>query len=367
MRRRRHWVLLIAAVAAAIAVAPVRPAAAAPPTIAQAFADLNSWRQLAGEPPVLYEDPTLSHGCQLHNAYLATNRVGGHGEDPTLPGYSQLGAQAGGSSVLVNAETLPRAGFERAVFHRLGLLQPRLQTSWFDASFGNTCMGVFGLSETVRSPALTLYPWPFANQRDVPADFATDEIPSPYDDAPGAKHLGYPLSVQVNGPWSGRDSVTLATVQLVSDRTGPTRVVSVDSGSVHGDVLSGGFALLPFDVLGYHQWYTASASGTVSAEGSEGSTVSLPFVYSWRFETDWPTPKLSFLTWSDGRVQIRSSSKAPVKITYSRGATAVSQLTRPQRRVVPRVRGSWTVCLDQQPRGHWAAAHVCYPAVRVGR
>jgi hypothetical protein len=370
MRRLRQGVLVITAVAAAVAAVPALPAAASTPTIAQAFADLNGWRQLAGEPPVLYEDPNLSHGCQLHNAYLATNHVVGHFEDPTLPGYSQLGAQAGGSSVVVDTETLPRAGFERAVFHRLALLQPRLQTSWFDASFGNTCMGVFGLSETVRTPSLTLYPWPFSNQRQVPVDFATNEFPSPYDDAPGATRLGYPLSVQVNGPWSGSDVVTLATAQLVSDRTGPTRVVSVDAGSVHGDVLNGGFALLPFSPLGYHQWYTASASGTVSAsglEGAEGTTVGLPFVYSWRFETDWPTPKLSFVTWSDGRVQVRSSSGAPAKITYSRGATTVSQWARPRRRVVPRVRGEWAVCVDQQPRGHWAAAHVCYPAIRVGR
>jgi hypothetical protein len=366
MRWLRQGVLLITALAAVAAV-PARPAAASTPTIAQAFADLNGWRQLAGEPPVLYEDPNLSHGCQLHNAYLATNHVVGHFEDPTLPGSSQLGAQAGGSSVVVDTETLPRAGFERAVFHRLALLQPRLQTSWFDASFGNTCMGVFGLSETVRTPSLTLYPWPFGDQRQVPVDFATDEFPSPYDDAPGATRLGYPLSVQVNGPWSGGDSVTVANAQLVSDRTGPTRVVSVDAGSVHGDVLNGGFALLPFSPLGYHQWYTASVSGTVSPSGSEGTIATLPFAYSWRFETDWPTPKLSIVTWSDGRVQTRSSSRAPVKITYSRGTTAVSQRTRPLRRVVPRVHGSWAVCLDQQPRGRWAAAHVCYPAIHVGR
>ncbi|HEX5852328.1 MAG TPA: hypothetical protein VFY36_04490 [Solirubrobacteraceae bacterium] len=356
---------MIAALAAAAGFA--RPAAASTLTVAQAFADLNGWRQLAGEPPVLYEDPNLSHGCQLHNAYLATNRIGGHDEDPTLPGYSQLGAQAGSSSVLVDAEMLPRVGFERAVFHRLALLQPRLQTSWYDANFGNTCMGVFGLNDAVRTPVLTLYPWPFSNQRRVPVDFATDEFPSPYDDAPGAQRLGYPLSVQVNGPWSGSDSVTVADAQLVSDRSGPTRVVSVDANSVHGDVLSGGFALLPFSALGYHQWYTASVSGTVSTAGLEGTTVSVPFVYNWRFETDWPTPRLSITTWSDGRVQARSSSRAPVKITYSRGAITVSQWTRPLRRVVARVRGRWAVCLDQRPRGHWAAAHVCYPAIRVGR
>ncbi len=365
MRWRYQGIVLLAALT--VVAVPARPAAASTPTVAQAFADLNSWRQLDGEPPVLYEDPNLSHGCQLHNAYLAINRVVGHEEDPALPGYSQLGVQAGTSSVVVDAQILPRAGFERAVFHRLGLLQPRLQTSWFDASFGNTCMGVFGLNDAVRTPALTLYPWPFNNQRQVPADFATNEFPSPYDDAPGAAHLGYPLSVQVNGPWSGGDSVAIATAQLVSDRTGPTRVVSVDAGSIHGDVLSGGFALLPFSVLGYHQWYTATVSGTVSAAGSEGTALSLPFAYSWRFETDWPTPKLSIVTWSDGRVQVRSSSKAPVKITYSKGAATVSQWTRPRRRVAPRVRGSWAVCLDQQPRGHWAAAHACYPAIRLGR
>jgi len=365
MRLRRQGLLVIAVLATA---GSAHPALASTPTLDEAFADLNSWRQLAGEPPVLYNEPNLSRGCQLHNAYLAANGVGGHTEDPTLPGYSELGARAGGSSVLVDAEVLPRMGFERAVFHRLGLLQPRLQTSWYDASHGNSCMGVFGVSDTVRTSVLTLYPWPFSDQRHVPVDFGSDgEIPSPYDDVPSATRLGYPLSVQVNGPWSGSDSITVTDAQLVSDRTGPTRVVAVDASSVHGDVLSGGFALLPFGVLGYHQWYTASVSGTVSAENPGGPAMTWPFTYSWRFETDWPTPKLFITTWSDGRVQAHSTSKAPVKFTYSRGNIVVSQWARPLRRVVPRVRGTWTVCLDQEPRGRWTSAKTCYPALRIGR
>lgn len=365
MRWRRQGLQVMVVLAAAVA---AHPAGASTPTLNQAFADLNSWRQLDGEPLVLYNEPNLSQGCELHNAYLAANHIGGHDEDPTLPDYTELGAQAGGSSVLVDTEVLPRAGFERAVFHRLALLQPRLQTSWYDASHGNTCMGVFGVNDTVRTPGLTLYPWPFSEQTEVPSDFGSDqEVPSPYDDAPGATRLGYPLSIQVNGPWAGEDSVVIIGAQLVSDRTGPAPVVAVDANSVHGDLLSGGVALLPFKPLGYHQWYTVSASGTVSAENPGGPAITLPFAYSWRFQTDWPTPKLSIWTWSDGRVQARSTSRAPVKFTYSRGNVVLSQWARPLRRVVPRVHGTWTVCLDQERHGRWASAQTCYPRLRVGR
>src|SRR5258708_1449626 len=101
MTWRRRGLLLVAALAV---VGSTHSAVASTPTLDQAFVDLNSWRQLAGESLVLYNEPRLSDGCELHNVYLAANDIGGHTEDPTLPGYTKLGAQAGGSSVLVDTQ-----------------------------------------------------------------------------------------------------------------------------------------------------------------------------------------------------------------------------------------------------------------------
>src|SRR4051794_2854180 len=207
-------------------------ATASRPTPEQAVADLNAWRALAGLQPVTSLDPNLSEGCRLHNRYLHINHTGGHDEDPSLPGYTDLGAQAGGSSVLVDAQTLPRAGFEDAVFHRMGLLQPRMTTTWFDASSENTCMGVFGTSDSAATPQLELYPWPANGQRNVPTTVTSDEVPSPYLSVPGATKLGYLLSVDVNGPWAGDDTSHLTGTSLTADDGSGISVTGVDAAGV---------------------------------------------------------------------------------------------------------------------------------------
>src|SRR5256885_12232460 len=67
---------------------------------------INVHRKAAGLEPVAI-DPALSKGCAAHAEYLVKNAdhpstqgLGLHGEDATLPGYTQEGERAGKASVI---------------------------------------------------------------------------------------------------------------------------------------------------------------------------------------------------------------------------------------------------------------------------
>ncbi len=276
------------AVSVAVAAAVAPPVASASlPTAGQALAELNDWRAEAGLEAVATLDPELSEGCRLHNAYMALNGLG-HVEHPGLPGYTELGALAGRTSVLGPGHEGPRAQWEEAVYHRMVLLEPRLRTTWFDASSGATCMGVWGItSETsVRSEALTLHPWPPAGASGFPTSFGGGEIPDPRDAVPGdAARLGYLLSVNVNGPWFSTLGSVLTGVSLTPDGGAPVPVSGIDRDNPEGSFLSGGFALFPHEPLAEATWYTARATGYVTGIDVGPSRVDHPFDFSWRFGT----------------------------------------------------------------------------------
>src|SRR5262249_47273692 len=120
--------------------------AGADPTPAQAVAELNSWRAEVGESPVSTTTVAAwNTGCQHHNNYQHLNgNALTHNEASGNPGYMADGAQAGPDSVLslrsdigspvTDAELLPGPAWDPAVFHRAGLLEPRLGQIGFDAS-----------------------------------------------------------------------------------------------------------------------------------------------------------------------------------------------------------------------------------------
>jgi len=258
------------------------------PTPAQAFTDLNLWRAQAGEPRVVRFSAAYNTGCALHDHYM--NLLGrlAHPETPGRPGYTAAGADAGPNSVLAEPEGLPQATWVDAVYHRMGVLQPRLRVSGFAATEGYVCLRTGGPavddSVAARTEKLTLYPWPPDGATDEPVTFghAIGETPSPLIDAPGASSLGLLLSVDVNGPWADyrAPQSQVSSASLVAADGAAVPIAISDSSAPNGGYLSGGFALLPRTALTPGTRYTAHAVGRVTAYG-----IPYPFDLTWHFTT----------------------------------------------------------------------------------
>ena len=98
---------------------------------------LNQIRKDAHLPEVQL-DKTLSKGCRLHSLYLVKNvdhpavqGLGGHEEDPKLPGATPEGKKAGKNSVIAFADATPLQAVDAwlgTLYHRLPMLDTRLTT-----------------------------------------------------------------------------------------------------------------------------------------------------------------------------------------------------------------------------------------------
>ncbi|MDQ4042060.1 MAG: hypothetical protein M3141_09980, partial [Actinomycetota bacterium] len=212
--------------------------AAADPTPARAYGDLSAWRAELGEAPVTAvssEHPTYApwdSGCQQHNQYQALNGWAmTHEQDADNPGATEGGARAAPNSVLAqhgsfpnpvpDSRMLPRAAWEAAIYHRMALIEPRLNRIGYDAetfepTAGRTYYTSFvclwsqtgqdeepsAFDNTRTTPELTLYPSPANGASNVPTRFGANETPNPADEAGvPADQLGWLLSVSHNGPW----------------------------------------------------------------------------------------------------------------------------------------------------------------------
>lgn len=278
-----------------VAVSGVAAAATGPAKVStgDALHNLNKWKRQAHEPRVAKMKGALSHGCALHNRYMKkTSPPGGilltHYEIKGSPGYTAAGARAGMQSVLATGETKPQPTWDDAVYHRLGVLQPRLRFSGFSASHGYTCMNVqAGISDSpaTRTNKVKIYPWPPNKAKHVPTSFTDNEFPAPSQDAGGDKTLGVLLSGNVNGPWQDwfdpRTNVKHASLQDSHGRK--VNLAISDAGSKNGAYLSGGFGLFPHNPLKHHRRYHAEASGIVK-DLSHGVSP-MPFHVKWSFKT----------------------------------------------------------------------------------
>jgi hypothetical protein len=153
------------------------------------IARINWWRSLVGLDPVT-ERADLSRGCQLHLEFLMLNGVFGHGEDPTMPGYTEEGAAAGLASELayqggnVDDYTMGNAvdGWVRTLYHRLRSFNPRLsevgvaieQSESTAMACLNDSTGI-GQGGTMVSPT----PVPAPGQTGVDSFFEGRESPCP--------------------------------------------------------------------------------------------------------------------------------------------------------------------------------------------
>lgn len=281
------WARAIAAVGLSVVSmgATAATAAASDPTPEAALAGLNAMRAEAGLPPVESLRADWNQGCADHNRYEAHAGGLSHEENHASGYYTPEGEDAAQNSVLAGSQSLPREAWVNAVYHRSGLLQPRLRVSGFDASSGNTCMRIYGGvddSPAARTPRLALYPWPPDGATSQPTEFQGGESPSPEQEV-GSGHLGLLLSVSVNGPWEQFTSPSsdVVNASLTADDGSSVPIGISDRDSALGSVyLDGGFGLFPLDPLRSGTRYAAHADGIVDAEG-----VSFPFSEDWHFTT----------------------------------------------------------------------------------
>ncbi len=154
---------------------------------------LNAYRALAGLDPVV-DDPALGEACLGHLKYLdweAAHRAGGecllaHDEpDASNPFRSEAHAKAGAGSLLAcqrGSETAPNPAkavqrWIDGLYHRLPLLDPRLERVGLASFDGYTCMYYEPGVDATRAGALVL--WPPNGVTGVPPTFAGHETPCP--------------------------------------------------------------------------------------------------------------------------------------------------------------------------------------------
>jgi hypothetical protein len=310
--------LLVAALGAATAQADPSPEAA--------LAELNSWRAEVGVNPVA--TPTVgawNTGCQNHNNYERIhgetlthkdeNGVGGHTVDgQEAAENSVLGAAFSSSGAVPDANLLPGPTWDAAVFHRAQLLQPRLAQTGFSSNtyppegglvHSFNCMRTLGaaISETVKTPGLSLYPSPANGAYGVPTAFpAGSESPDPATETgvPAGAKLGWLLNVEINGPWATAGSGftvsahdvtatlapdgTLSFVPLVVSECGPSGCGG-GGGTGEGAFLQGGFGLFPTQPLAANTTYRVTLTGGTVTDQSTHTDYPIPAGYSWCFST----------------------------------------------------------------------------------
>ncbi len=349
---------------------PVSANAASNPPPEQAVEMLNAWRALVGVPSVSH-NPAQSAACAAHAEYYRLNHETGHYEDPTKPGYSAAGAEGAATSVLAygGGERGPLV-WEDAVYHRAGLLNPRLATTGFWNEHSLACMGVLSTDDSRTTPTLTSYQYPYDGQQEVETTFGCNETPNPCTVVPGNdgnEPTGFISSVQFNGPWPYPRLVNVDTAQLTPDGGAPVELTIEKSGFIDA-----GFAMIPHSPLGEGIWYTASATGSIgeSWELEQGEAPE-PFSISWRFRTKIvPHPAELRIAVSRGRTRVVSHSPVPVSLSV-RDGRASRQLTLSVHRnwrglyeaTVPTNlhAASWLICASQEadPATFWLADRTC--------
>lgn len=314
----RHLALLLCAAAAAFAV----PASASAVTAREAIAFLNEQRIANGIPGGIVEDPQWSEGCRLHMAYLQRNGLGlSHDEDPSLPGYTELGAEAGRSAVLTSHgyEQDGRNPWENAPIHLMQLLTPTLSVT----GYSNGCMWTwpgYQRPEPAR-PALYTYPGPRAQTVSHLQNAAESPfVPGDFVGLQQGVTTGPHLYVMAFG--AGRGRLTSASL---SGPSGPVSVRTVDNetssslGELGASLPPGGI-IIPTASLAPGGTYTVSASFTDGVS-------KLSRRWSFRTKSDRPSAQAR-LKINRRRITFTSRNKHPVTLTIRRRRSARIVLKR---------------------------------------
>src|SRR5499427_3509291 len=241
-----------------------------------ALDSLNNLRSSLGLPPVR-EDAAMAEAAQAHAYFYMFNAsqqqlsgTGIHTEDPSLPGF--VGAQpldrdrhfgyggSRGDEVITHVMTPSSsiADWVDAVFHRYPLLDRETSSIGYgEARIGFLSIAVMdvgsdqpGVGEAVVYPA--------ADQVDVPAAFADDEIPDPLPQG-AAKPAGYPVTLA----FGGAQKLTVTTGRLLGPDGQDVPSYTLSPGN---QISAAEWSLVPQSPLKPGARYTAEVIGTVDGK-----------------------------------------------------------------------------------------------------
>lgn len=249
---------------------------------------LNQARMQAGAGPLTL-DPALQRAAIAHSKYLVLNNgVGGHYEQPGLPGFTGIApndrqaaagytANSGWGEVVAGYgdPVLSVEAWLGAPFHRAVLLDP----AFAQTGYGGASSEARG-QDTVEMGAMTqpsrMVRYPIGNS---PAVWSALESPSPLPSG-ALGPTGYPASVIL-----GYGHTLAVSSASYSGPAGPLPFYPVPDGNA--------YHLIPKAPLANLATYTVSVSGT--ADGA-------PFSTTWSFNTVAPlgTPYLDSATLANG-------------------------------------------------------------------
>jgi len=314
---------------------------------------LNAQRSANGIPAPIAHDPVLSDGCAKHDRYGATNGVLTHGEEPSKPGYTAEGDQAGKTSVLYAGSepwSASRNPFETAPIHLHQLLAPRIDRMGAAEVSGYGCATTLASRNRAAPPADVSYSYPGDGATGWPP--AQTAAEGPY--TPGER-VGIPqggttgpyLYVMFDGPGLSVFATAQATAASLTGPDGPVSVVSVDNttSGLEG-YLPTGMEVIPRAPLRAGATYQASVTASVSDSGVPAR----PFTRTWTFTTG-KTPNRVALTSasSSGRqLTVSGRSDAPGAVVTATGPgtpTSVPLNTAANTSFTVPADGTWRVCI----------------------
>lgn len=247
---------------------------------------LNRERKKCKLPPVEL-GKELSDGAQKHADYLITNAahpstkgLGGHQEDPSLPGYTEEGARAGMQSD-IGGSPPPQAmkGMLGTFYHRIPLLHPDLRQvgigyakgaetgRW--GGGGRCVIDYSGKGEKdEKAPRVVGYPPDKATG--VQLSFDNEEPdPIPRGEDP---ECGMPVTLA----WVDGESVTDADVELRADGVKVDGYLSSPEKPARADFPNEAVCFIPKNPLSANTKYHVKVTAKVNGEA---------FVREWDFTT----------------------------------------------------------------------------------
>ncbi|HEX8104990.1 MAG TPA: hypothetical protein VF533_20380 [Solirubrobacteraceae bacterium] len=277
---------LLPALCCLVAAAPAHAGVTGPEIVGH----LNAQRAAHGLPAGIAEDAALSDGCTKHNAYGRLNDVLTHGEDPSKPGYTPEGDQAGKTSVLYRGGvswTAERNPFETAPIHLHQLLAPRIDRMGASEDDGFGCATTLASRNRPAPPADVTYTYPGDGATGWPASQIAAEgpyTPGERVGIPAGTETGPYLYVMFDGPDLTPFDTARATAASLTGPDGAVEAVSVDNATpgLEG-FLPTGMELIPRRPLRPRATYTASVSADVTTQDQTGPSRS--FTRTWSFTT----------------------------------------------------------------------------------
>ncbi|MDO9357043.1 MAG: hypothetical protein Q7T55_25320 [Solirubrobacteraceae bacterium] len=323
--------LLVAVLTLAAAGLAASPASAGILQPDQEIAALNGQRALNGIPGDVVENPGFSAGCAAHMAYIQAN--GGildHDEDPTKPGYTEEGKNAGGTSVLTGSGSSfwsdGRNDFQSAPIHFMQMMNPFIASSGAADGCLTTIRDLsrpFAASQTFSFPgdggvglaSEKAFEGPF-----VPGAFVGLSTPgNPTVGTTTGQHL-YFFAAKAGAGWYGSLGNIVSASLKRKDTNEQLAVRTVDNTTVGtadpvkgqnlGLYLSPGGIVIPVQPLVVGATYEATVNFHFSSDATDPSIPSIARTWSFKAASKLPLPTVPAST----RVPVVAATPVPTPV-----------------------------------------------------